>query len=63
VAKSKLVDELRKKYRSPRDALKALGLDESLIEGPRLANDAGRKDVNRTMVEALAAHFNRKRAN
>jgi len=35
---SKLIDAMRAKYKSPQQALKALGLDTSLIE-PRLACD------------------------
>ena len=36
---SKLQTALREKYPSPQAALRALGLDPSLIAGPRLASD------------------------
>ncbi len=39
----KLGDALRKKYRTPKDALKALGLDPSLLDASRLAFDGKRK--------------------
>ena len=39
----KLGDALRQKYKTPREALKALGLDESLLDASRLAFDAKRK--------------------
>jgi hypothetical protein len=40
----KLGDALRKKYRSPREALRALGLDESLLDASRLAFDRKARD-------------------
>jgi hypothetical protein len=51
---SKLIDAMRAKYKSPQQALKALGLDASLIE-PRLACD---EEINgfRQLLLSLRAH-------
>jgi hypothetical protein len=49
---SKLGVALRKKYKTPREAIKALGLDESLLDVPRLAFD-GAKDMKPTRLEFL----------
>ena len=53
---SKLVTALRRKYKSPREALKALGIDERLLEVKRLAFDAapGREAARRTLHEHLS---------
>lgn len=39
----KLGDALRKKYRTPKEAISALGLDESLLAIPRLALDGAKR--------------------
>lgn len=50
----KIGAELRKKYRSPKEALKALGLDESLLDLPRkLAFDGAKKMTKPTRLEYL----------
>jgi hypothetical protein len=49
---NKLLEALRKKYASPQAALRALGLDAALIEGPRLACDASDAPV-RFLARAL----------
>lgn len=51
--RSKLIDELRRKYKSPQEALRKLGLDVSLIE-PRLASDESDVDL-RPLLLALEA--------
>lgn len=48
----KIADELRKKFKSPREAIAALGLDESLLDVKRLALDAKYQDV---LAKARAA--------
>jgi hypothetical protein len=57
----KLADALKKKYRTPREALEALGLDPSLIDIKRLAADGalkrGRDDnVLADLVEQPGGH-------
>jgi hypothetical protein len=58
----KLKDELRKKYRTPREALKALGLDEGLLDVQRLAFD-GAKHMKPTVIESLAVRFTARAVN
>ena len=58
----KLKDELRKKYRTPREALKALGLDEGLLDVQRLAFD-GAKQMKPTVIESLAVRFTARAVN
>ena len=58
----KLKDELRKKYRTPREALLALGLDEKLLDVKRLAFD-GAKHMNATVLESLAVRFTARAVN
>lgn len=58
----KLKDELRKKYRSPREALKALGLDEKLLDVRRLAFD-GAKHMKPTVLKSLAVRFTARAVN
>lgn len=50
----KLGDELRKKYRTPREALLALGLDEKLLDVNRLAFDGAKHMTTPTRLEYLA---------
>ena len=51
----KLKDELRKKYRTPREALLALGLDEKLLDVSRLAFDGAKHMTKKpTCIEYLA---------
>jgi hypothetical protein len=49
----KLTDQLRKKYRSPREALRALGLDEQLLDVQRLALDGATMRPNRLQFLAI----------
>lgn len=49
----KLGDELRKKYKTPREALRALGLDEALLDISRLAYD-GANPMKATRFGAVA---------
>jgi hypothetical protein len=49
----KLGDELRKKYKTPREALRALGLDEQLLDISRLAYD-GANPMKATRFGAVA---------
>lgn len=51
---SKLQAALRQKYPSPQAALRALGLDPSIINGPRLACDRDFHDF-RPLVRAFRA--------
>lgn len=57
-----LKDELKKKFGSPRACIKALGLDESLLDAPRLAFDgANQMKPNRLqaiLVSSAARIFN-----
>ncbi len=49
-----LMRALRNKYRTPREALKALGLDQSLLDVDRLAFDGDRSMNKPTRLEFLA---------
>jgi hypothetical protein len=51
---SKLQTALRKRFASPQEALRVLGLDTSLIE-PRLANDKAEDKTFRQLLLALRA--------
>ena len=57
----KIADELRKKFKSPREAIAALGLDESLLDVKRLALDGARKMPTR--LEALALRLTARAVN
>jgi len=47
-----LRDALRRKFKTPREALRALGLDEKLLDVPRLAYDGARKGRDEMPDEA-----------
>lgn len=51
---SKLGDALRKKYRTPREALKALGLDEKLLDSTNIAFDGAPNMTKPTRLEYAA---------
>ena len=50
----KIADELRKRFRTPREALKALGLDQSLLDVPRRLAFDGATHMRPTKLEFLA---------
>jgi hypothetical protein len=52
---SKLQTALREKYSTPQAALRALGLDPAIIEGPRLACDEVKTNRFKQLLRALRA--------
>ena len=57
---SQLLTELRRKYKSPQAALRALGLSPGLIEGPRLASDE-HKDPFKVFFRSLKREIQNER--
>jgi hypothetical protein len=57
--------ELRKRFQNPREALKALGLDESLLDVSRLALDGAKNMTKKlpTRIEAAALRFTARAVN
>ena len=52
---SKLQAALRAKYNSPQAALRALGLDPAILDGPRLACDEAEKANFKQLLLSLRA--------
>ena len=50
----KLAEALKRKYKTPKDALRALGLDESLLDVKRLAQDAKKRARDESSLAELA---------
>jgi hypothetical protein len=55
--------ELKRKFKTPREALAKLGLDQTLLDVPRLALDGAKKMPKPTRLEALAVRLTARAVN